>query len=409
MKITNILARQILDSRGNPTLLVRVETQEGFGEFAVPSGASTGSFEAYELRDKDPNYFQGRSVLKAIEKVEKEIKNELVGMEVSDQEKIDQTLIKLDGTENKSNLGGNSMIGVSLACCKAAAKVSGQEVYQYLKSLSQIKPSFKIPHLYVNLINGGKHARSRLPFQEYHLVTLTEDIEESLQTALKIQGDLRELIIRKLGNASANFGDEGGFVIDSDDIKLPLDLLQEVVEKNGYQDQVKLALDVATSSFFQESHYQLGEQRLEAAQLMDLYLNLAKNYPLISIEDPFFEEDFQSFTNLSKSTTLMLVGDDLTVTNRGRLKKAIEESCIKGVIIKPNQVGTLTETLGAMKLARDNNIECIVSHRSGETNDDFIVDLALAFGCFGLKAGALARGERVAKYNRLLSLKKVIS
>lgn len=406
MKITKIDAIQILDSRGNPTLSVRVFSGEDFGEFAVPSGASTGSFEAVEKRDRDSSYFRGLSVLKTIEGIKGEISKMLTGINVTDQEKIDRALKELDGTNSKTRLGGNALIGVSIASCKLAAKLLKQPLFEYLRTLISIKPSQKVPYLFMNLINGGKHAQSKLAFQEYMIVPLSENVDEALNSGTLILNDLKKLIVQNLGPQSANIGDEGGFVLDTDQINTPLELLQEVIDKNNLTSKVKLALDVAASSFYQERQYLIAGKLLTSENLLKEYVSLTKQFPIMSIEDPFFEDDFTSFTALHSDFEGLIVGDDLTVTNAKRLKQAIDQRSINAIIIKPNQIGTLTETLETMKMARDNDIKCIISHRSGETTDDFIADLAYAFGCFGLKSGAPQRGERVAKYNRLNFISK---
>lgn len=400
MQITKIEAVQILDSRGNPTISVRVFAGETFGEFAVPSGASTGLHEAVEKRDGDKNYFRALSVLKAIEGISR-IEDELTGINATKQAQIDQILKEIDGTSQKRRLGANVLIGVSIACAKLAANLLKQPLFEYLRTLDEIKSSQKVPCLFMNLINGGKHAQSKLAFQEYMIVSLSESVDEALNFGTLILNDLKKLIVQKLGPQSANIGDEGGFVLDTDQVILPLELLQEVIEKNNLADKVKLALDVAASSFYQKGQYLIGNKKLTSGKLLEEYVFLIKQFPIISIEDPFFEEDFDSFAGLLKQFKGLVAGDDLTVTSSERLKHALDKKSINAIIIKPNQVGTLTETLKTMKLARDNDIECIISHRSGETNDDFIADLAFAFGCFGLKSGAPQRGERVAKYNRL--------
>ncbi len=407
MKITKVEATQILDSRGNPTLSVQVFSQDIFGEFAVPSGASTGSFEAVEKRDGDKNYFRGLSVLKAIEGIKNEISDALVGIDAANQEKIDQVLKDLDGTSNKSRLGGNALIGVSVASCKLAAKLLNLPVFEYLRTLNQIKPTQKVPFLFMNLINGGKHAQSKLAFQEYMIVPQIENVEEALNIGTLILNDLKKLIVEKLGPQSANIGDEGGEVPDTADVRMPLSLLQEVIDKNNLSEKVKIALDIAASSFYENGKYLIGDKEFTAGQLLEEYLAITKQFPIIfSIEDPFFEEDFENFAKLKEQFKGLVVGDDLTVTNIARLKQALAKKSINAIIIKPNQVGTLTETLQTMKMARDNGIECIVSHRSGETDDDFIADLSYAFGCLGLKSGAPQRGERVVKYNRLNLISK---
>ena len=412
--IGKIEAEEIKDSRGNPTIKVTVRTDKAQGSFSVPSGASTGAHEAHVLEAKE-----------AIKKVNEIIAPALIGNDILDQKEIDRIMIDLDGTPNKSKLGGNAIIGVSIACAKVVAKVSSREVYQYLQTLEDIKPSRKVPLLYINLINGGKHV-SRSPstllgtsdkslaFQEYHIVPNTEDISEAIDIGIKIQNTLREIILAKLGEESLVLGDEGGFAPRISDIREPLILLNEAIEKNNLKGKVRLALDVAASSFYEpaspagrNNFYKVDDKNISKEELMSIYNNLIKEFNLLSIEDPFEEEDFESFAILKiNHPELLVVGDDLTVTNTERLKLAIEKKSINAMIIKPNQIGTLSETLGTMQLARENNIELIVSHRSGETDDDFIADLAYAFGCYGLKSGAPQKPERKVKYDRLIKISK---
>ncbi|MFA6076850.1 MAG: enolase [Candidatus Paceibacterota bacterium] len=399
-KITKITAEEIKDSRGNPTIKVTVWAGASSGSFSVPSGASTGSHEAHELRDEDDT-----GVKKAIEKVNEIIAPALLGQDILNQKEIDRIMIELDGTLNKDNLGGNSMIGVSLACAKTAAKVKNQELYQYLQTLAEIKPSRKVPYLYMNLINGGKHAENNLAFQEYHIVPNTEKIEDAVEVGIKIQNSLEEIIMKGLGDESVVLGDEGGFAPKVNDIRKPLFYLAEAIKQNDLQNKVHLALDVAASSFYKDGYYKIGEKNISSLELMDIYKSLITEFNLFSIEDPFDEEDFESFGQLRENNKeLIVVGDDLTVTNKILLKKAIEKRSINAMIIKPNQIGTLTETLETMKLARENGIELIVSHRSGETDDDFIADLAFAFNCFGLKSGSPKKSERMIKYKRLIQI-----
>jgi enolase len=416
-KITDIRAREILDSRGNPTLEVTVEYGGASGTFAVPSGASTGTYEAWEKRDEDRKRFHGAGVKNAAKAIETKILKSLKNKDVRDQKKIDSTLIKLDGTANKKNLGGNALLGVSIACAKAAANATNKPLHAYLKTLAKIRPSRNVPYLYMNLINAGKHASSYLAFQEYMIVPMVNDIESALVIADRIKSELKKEVIKKYGPFSANYGDEGGIVIQAKKVREPLEMLTKIIGKLGLRGKVKLAIDAAASSFYQNGpgpwpvrragKYEIDGKMLNADQLLNLYKGLVKDFDFLSIEDPFAEDDFESFSKLLSESGLpgqgkvKIIGDDLTVTNPGRLKTAIEKRSINGIIIKPNQIGTLTETLDVMKSARENNIECIVSHRSGETSDDFIADLAYAFGAFGLKAGASNRGERVAKYNRL--------
>lgn len=395
--ISKIEAEEIKDSRGNPTIKVTVFAGDKSGSFSVPSGASTGAHEAHELRDAD-----GKGVKNAIAKVNGVIAPALIGKDASNQKEIDRIMIALDGTSNKDNLGGNSMIGVSVACAKVAAKASGQETYEHLRNLAEIKPSRKVPHLYMNLINGGRHAKNSLAFQEYLVVSETEDLSEAVATGVSIQDSLMEIILKELGEDSLILGDEGGFAPKTTDIRKPLEFLTKAIEKNNLQGKVRLALDVASSSFFKDKMYKVDKKDISKEELMNIYGSLIKEFDLISIEDPFNEEDFEDFRKLKDNhKELLVVGDDLTVSNKVILEKAIEEKSINAMIIKPNQIGTLSETLETMKLARENDIELIVSHRSGETEDDFIADLVYAFNCFGLKAGSPQKAERMLKYKRL--------
>jgi len=402
-KIKRIEAREILDSRGTPTLSVTVQAEGVRGTFDVPSGASTGTHEALELRDGDKNHFEGKGVLKAAGNITHIIEPALMNMDALDQRAVDERLIELDGTPNKSKLGANAIVGVSIACAKAAAAVKNVEVYEHLRDLATMPPSRRVPLLYMNLINGGLHAHSRLAFQEYHLVPQTGDIGEALEIGTKVMHLLGALIQKKYGSASANLGDEGGFAPDMEDVREPLKLLSAAVHGAGVENDVKFALDVAASSFYKNGAYLVGRRHFNAAELRTFYMELAHDFPLISIEDPFMEDAFEDFAKLN-SGKFIVVGDDLTVTNPARVEEAIEKDAISGIIIKPNQIGTLTETIETMKFARKNDLECIISHRSGETNDDFIADLAYAYGAFGIKAGAPQREERVAKYNRLLKI-----
>ncbi|MFA6251571.1 MAG: phosphopyruvate hydratase [Candidatus Paceibacterota bacterium] len=402
-KITNITAEQILDSRQNPTLRVSVYVGDVVGVFEVPSGASTGKYEACELRDDEG----GKSgVSNAIEKIETIIKPALIGKEVDKQKEIDNIMIQLDGTPQKTNLGGNSMIGVSIACAKTAAKVMNMEVYEYLKTLAEITPSRKVPFLYFNLINGGKHAKTKLAFQEYHIVPQVETAEESVKISREIEEKLDEIILKEFGKPPVK-GDEGGVALDVENVIVPLTLLEKAVIELGYQDKIKFALDVAASSFYDHDKgvYKFMGKDWANDEMINLYEQICDGFPMISTEDPLDEEDYIGFTILQERIgDIKLIGDDLTVTNTKRLQKAIDEKSIKGIIIKPNQIGTLSETLATMKLARENNIDCIVSHRSGETMDDFIGDLSCAFGCFGIKAGALGPKERNVKYERIIKI-----
>jgi len=352
---------------------------------------------------------------KAIENVENIIAPALLGQDVADQRTIDKIMLKLDGTNNKDKLGGNAMIGVSVACAKAAAKIKRIEVFEYLRTLAEIfprseqrgKPSRQFPRLFMNLLEGGKHTSNILAFQEFLVVPDTNNIPEAVHIGIKIQDSLREMILEKLGEESIILGDEGGFALKTSDIRAPLVFLTEAIKKNNLEKKVKLALDVAASSFYEKGNYKIAGKNVSKEELMGLYESLTAEFDIFSIEDPFHEEDFESFAELKKKNSdLLIVGDDLTVSNSKLLKKAIEKESINAMIIKPNQIGTLTETLETMKLARENDIELIVSHRGEETDDDFIADLAFAFGCFGLKAGSPQKPERMVKYKRLIEISK---
>ena len=399
-KITDVRADEVCDSRGNPTLHVTVFAGEMAGSFSVPSGASTGSMEAMELRDGEGG---GAHVAKAIANIVGPIKDKLMDMDVFDQKMIDRTMVELDGTPQKSNLGGNAMIGVSIATARVASRVRGTEIYEYLRNLRSIKPSRDVPFLYSNLVNGGKHAKSHLAFQEFMVVPNVAKASEALSMLIEIEKSLGEIVRADYGNVKR--GDEGGYALDIKDVSIPLELLTRAVKKVGVSEKIRFALDVAASSFFDSNlkKYKVGDDVLSREELLAVYKLLVNKFPIFSIEDPFEENDFEGFALLRKELSkLIVVGDDLTVTNKAQLEKAIDKNSVNAIIIKPNQIGTLTEVLDAMELARNNNIECIVSHRSGETEDSFIADMAYAFGTFGLKSGAPVPKERLAKYNNLI-------
>lgn len=395
--ITHIGAQEIADSRGKPTLSVTVCAGEYCGTFDVPSGASTGTREAVELRDTDGG------MKSAITKIEQEIAPALVGVDVSKQSEIDRIMIECDGTPNKSRLGGNSLIGVSIAAARAAARAAGVDDYIYLRTLADIAPSRRTPHLFVNLINGGKHAVGGSPVQEHWIVTKSEDIQEAIAHAQKVEAALEQLVTTS--GKICSFGDEGGLVCAVDSIEEPFALLHEAAHTAGVLEHVHFGADVAASSFFNGSTYDVLGQTLTSHALHDRYGQLSERFGLAYIEDPFEENarnDFATLQNALHDT--VIIGDDLTTTNAATIQQAAQAGAIRGVIIKPNQIGTLSETLQAMKTARDNNVHCIVSHRSGETHDAFVADLAYAFGCLGLKAGAPRKPERMVKYARLMAI-----
>ncbi len=397
--IREVTAEEACDSRGRPTIAVSVHTDFGHGTSTVPSGASTGSSEAFELRDEDGH------MSTAVERVRTVLHDALSGLDVASQAVLDKSLLSLDGTPNKAHLGGNVCIGVSIAAAKAAAQSKGIETYQHLRACADIAPSRSTPYLYANYINGGKHADSPLAFQEHMLVPQSDSIEEALEMLETTGSSLESLIQAHYGDdAAKSMGDEGGFVLPEAEPRAPFALLVEAIEKAGHTGRIKIATDIAAMSFYKDGVYSVGERSYSKEELTALFQSLVQDFPILSIEDPFEEEGFDDFAQLQKFIDARIVGDDLTVTNATRLQTAIEKKSIRAIIIKPNQIGTLTETFATMKLARANDIDCIVSHRSGETNDDFIADLAFAFGVFGFKAGALRKPERRLKYERLRTI-----
>lgn len=403
--ITSIKAREILDSRGNPTIEVEVIAGNFCGKASVPSGASTGVHEALELRDGEKRYL-GKGVLKAVKNVNDLIAPALQGISVLEQKKIDALMIRKDGTKNKSKLGANALLAVSLACARAAANSQGKELYLYLHTLAGVSKSPSLPRPFFNVINGGKHADNEISFQEFMIVPKFKKFSENLQAGSEIYHLLKRDLHQKYGKGSTNVGDEGGFAPEH--LKRTshvLSLLLKAIADAGYAGKVDLAMDCAASEFYQQGKYVVDGKKISTGKLLEYYLALLKKYPsLISLEDPFQQEDFQSFAELRRKSKIQMVGDDLTVTNPERIKEAIDKRSANCLLLKVNQIGTLTEALEAAKLADDAGWKVMVSHRSGETEDTFIADLAVALGCGMIKAGAPCRGERVAKYNRLLRI-----
>lgn len=399
MKITHVSAEEITDSRFKPTLRVRVMAEGGEAHACeVPSGASTGAHEAHELRDSD-----GLHVQDAIRHIEGEIRARLVGMDVREQAALDEALIALDGTPDRSRLGGNSLIGVSIAAAKAGAAAKGVELYEHLRSMAQIEASREVPLLFINLFNGGKHAAAGTPIQEHQIIPHTDDLNRALEMATRVQFALNDHLAA-LGSTSE--GDEGGVVAMVSSVEEPFAYLHEALEATGLSGAVMVGADIAASSITRagENYVLFGEQK-SAAQMGELYRDLKQKYNLTHIEDPFGENDFAEFAQLAASDpSFTVIGDDLTTTNASRIAQAAGSKSISAVIIKPNQVGTVTETIAAMQAARKAGIHCIASHRSGETMDDFVADFAFAFGCYGMKAGAPHRPERRVKYDRLIKL-----
>lgn len=413
VKIKSVHARQILDSRSNPTLEVDVTLSNGaMGRAAVPSGASTGAYEAVELRDGNKNYYNGKSVLNAVNNVNKIISKTVVGLNCFDQKNLDKKLIELDGSVNKANLGANAILGVSLATAVAAANAKGVPLYRYLGKES-ILP---VPML--NILNGGKHADNNLNIQEFMIVpTGAKTFSQALEWSSNIYHELKELLKNK--NLSTGVGDEGGFAPNLKDDEEALDFIVRAIKKAGLKlgGDVGIALDVAASEMFNEAqkiseegkyYFWKTKKLFTTEKLIEYYQKLVKKYNIISIEDGLAEEDWEGWTKLTKilGNKIQLVGDDLFVTNVERLKKGIKQKCANAILIKVNQIGSLTETIEAIKLAQKNGYGVIVSHRSGETEDTFIADLAVGLGCGQIKTGAPCRSERVAKYNQLLRIEE---
>lgn len=407
-KIVHITARELLDSRGNPTVEVDVITENGFfGRSLVPSGASTGEFEACELRDNDPKRYGGKGVLQAVANVNEKIAPEMLGVDVCDQQAIDRLLIEMDGSETKKNLGANGILGVSLSCAKAAAHSCDLPLYRYLGGAY----ASRLPVPMMNILNGGEHADNTIDFQEFMVMPIgASSFSEGLRMGTEIFHTLKG-ILREKGLVTA-VGDEGGFAPSLRSNREALDYVLMAVEKAGFKigTEIGIALDVAASSFCQDGKYHLaGEGKvLSTAEMIDTLASLVSDYPIISIEDGLDEHDWQGFVELTKriGDKVQLVGDDLFVTNRKFLQKGIEQQAANAILIKLNQIGTLTETLETMDLASRAGYRSVVSHRSGETEDTTIADLAVATGCGQIKTGSLARTDRVAKYNQLLRIEE---
>ncbi len=412
-RIITITAREILDSRGNPTVEATVITAKGTGVASVPSGASTGIYEAVELRDGGKRY-GGLGVLKAVSHINGSIARALKGKDSCDQAGIDRALCALDGTSTKKKLGANALLAVSLACARAAAAEKKVELHTYLRSLLRTKRSLLLPRPYLNVINGGKHADNSLAFQEFMIVPRMKTFAQNLQVASEVYHVLKKDLHAKYGKNTTNIGDEGGFAPPIKTVNDALAILMKAIADAGYKSKVDIALDCAASEFYSKAKgssdgkYTVDGKKYSKEELLKFYVGLTKKFPIISIEDPFDQDDFVSFAALRRSlgAKVQVVGDDLTVTNPLRIRQALSRNSISCLLLKVNQIGTLSEALFAAELMFSKNLDVMVSHRSGETADTFIADLAVALGCGMIKAGAPARGERVAKYNRLLEIEK---
>ncbi len=414
--IENIHAIEILDSRGNPTIQVEVELEDGsIGKACVPSGASTGSFEAVELRDSDDTRYNGKGVLKAVEHINYTIAEELIGENAYDQAEIDDIMISLDGTNNKSRLGANAILGVSIAVARAAANSLGMELYNYLGGIN----ASVLPVPMMNILNGGKHSDNNISIQEFMIVPVGGvSFSDFMEMGVKVYKSLKEVLKEK--GYSVGVGDEGGFAPNLPNDELALDFIMEAIKESGYiaGKDICIALDIAASEMYEEARkiekngYLFWKTNIFKTkdEMIDYLANLTEKYPIISIEDGLAEEDWDSWKKLTLrlGDKIQLVGDDLFVTNIERLAHGIEEKAGNAILIKPNQIGTVTETLDTIELAKQAGYKTIVSHRSGETEDTFISDLAVAINAGQIKAGAPCRTDRVAKYNRLLAIEDEI-
>lgn len=419
-KIKLIKSREILDSRGLPTLETEVILENGIkARASIPSGASRGAREALELRDNDPKRFNGKGVLKACQNVNEEINQILKGIKITEQQEIDQRMIELDKTKNKSKLGANAILSVSLACARAGAETMKMPLYKYIREKFQLLiTDYFLPVPMFNIFNGGKHADTNLDFQEFMVVPqIQSKFKEMLRMGTEIFYKLGEVLLSH--GLDTDTGNEGGYAPDIISSNEAIELILEAIEKIGYKsgENVFLAIDAGASTFYNKRRKQYvleaDDLSLNQRQIIDFYLDWIKKYPLISFEDPLYEEDFEGWKALMSKIKfqrpdILIIGDDLIVTDIERLKITKENELCNAVIIKPNQVGTLTETMNCVKLAQRANFKIVVSHRSGETNDAFIADLAVAVGADFIKAGAPSRGERVAKYNRLLEIEEEI-
>ena len=383
-KIKNIKGRQVFDSRGNPTIEAEVFTENGSAFSIVPSGASTGTHEAFELRDKGKKDYLGKSVFSAISNINNLIFKALKNIEISDQTKIDKILIELDGTDQKKKLGANAILGVSMACCKLAAIEKKIPLYKYLSKNND----YLIPIPLLNIINGGVHAKNNLDIQEFMIrPENTNSFSEAMRRSFIIIQNLKKMLI------DTNVGDEGGFAPNLNSNEEAIQMIIKSIEKSGFEpgNDISICLDIAANE-------------LKQPKTVEYFLNLINKYPIKSIEDPFSEDDWQSWNKLTKSTNIQIVGDDLFATNLKRLKKGIDEHSANAILVKLNQIGTVSETLQVIDLAQKNNFKTIISHRSGDSEDTFIADLCVATKSSQIKSGSLARSERVSKYNRLLRI-----
>jgi enolase len=415
-KIRSVFAREILDSRGNPTVEVDLTTEDGLFRAAVPSGASTGSYEAIELRDGDKRRYGGKGVLNAVANVNKRIAPMVVGMDPALQGEIDRKMIEADGTDNKAKLGANAILAVSMAACRAGAAAKKLPLYRYIAELGGVK-EFVLPVPSFNVINGGAHAGNKLAMQEFMILPVgAGSFREALRMGSETYHALKAVIKEKYGQDAVNVGDEGGFAPNIQDNEEGLELLRTAIEKAGYKDKIRIGMDVAASEFFKEGRYDLdfknpkkdGSMRKTGDEMVELYRGFVKGYNLISIEDPFDQDDWESYKKLTEAVGkgVQIVGDDMLVTNPKRIERAIAGKNCNALLLKVNQIGTVSESIEACRLAQKAGWAVMVSHRSGETEDTFIADLVVGLKTGQIKTGAPCRSERLAKYNQLMRIEE---
>ena len=408
-EITKIKAREVLDSRGNPTVEVDVVTENGVFRAMTPSGASAGQHEALELRDKDNSRYFGKGTLKAVENVNKKIASKIVGLDCRYQETIDNIMLKLDGTENKDKFGANAILPVSMAVAKAGAAAKNLPLYLYIGELFGVMPH-KLPVPMCNVINGGKHAGQENSIQEHMLMpTGAKCFTEGIRMVSESYHHLKKLLKEKYGSVATLIGDEGGFAPSQiTSVNDRLDLMLKAVENAGYDGMMKIALDPASSEFFYDGIYKIGKKSYSGGEMVDFYVDLCKKYPIVSIEDGLAEDDWDSWVEMVKKlgANVQIVGDDLFVTNTKRIQRGIKLNAANSVLIKLNQIGSVTETLNAIKMAHDQGWTAVVSHRSGETEDSFIADLVVGTSAGQIKTGAPARSDRNSKYNQLIRIEE---
>ncbi len=408
-KITKIKAREVLDSRGNPTVEVDVVTENGIFRAMIPSGASAGQHEALELRDGDKGRYLGKGTLNAVKNVNEIIAPKIIGIDCRQQKTIDKIMLKLDGTDNKDKFGANAILPISMAVTKAGAAAKEIPLYQYIGEMFGIIPH-KLPVTMCNVINGGKHAGQENSIQEHMLMpTGAKSFTEGIRVVSESYHHLAKILKKKFGAGGILIGDEGGFApAQITDVNERLDLMLKAVENAGYEGMMKIAMDPAASEFFYDGTYKIGKKSFSGGEMVDFYVDLCKRYPIVSIEDGLAEDDWDSWVEMVKKlgTKIQIVGDDLFVTNTKRIQKGIELNAANSVLIKLNQIGSVTETLNAIRMAHDQGWTAVVSHRSGETEDTFIADLVVGTSAGQIKTGAPARSDRNAKYNQLIRIEE---